>query len=98
MSSSIPTPKDVTRVTIGIPCYNAERWIETCVRSALALDWPEKQIIVVDDGSSDGSRDIVRAFGNSIELVFTEHGGSNPARNEILRRSTGEWIQYLDAD
>ncbi|MGB8354841.1 MAG: glycosyltransferase [Chthoniobacteraceae bacterium] len=98
MSSSSPITKNTACVTIGIPCYNAERWIEACVRSALALDWPEKQIIVVDDGSNDRSRDILRGFGNAIELVFAEHGGSNLARNEILHRASGEWVQYLDAD
>lgn len=86
------------RVTIGIPCYNAGRWIEACVRSALAQDWPDKEVIVVDDGSTDQSLNILRGFGEAIHLVKTEHRGANHARNEILRRATGEWIQYLDAD
>jgi len=93
MSTAMPA-----LVTIGIPCYNAERWIGDCVRSALAQDWPAKEIIVVDDGSSDASREILKAFGDSIQVVLAEHGGSNPARNEVLHRSKGEWIQYLDAD
>jgi len=85
-------------VTIGIPCFNSAQWIKAAVASALAQDWPEKDIIVVDDGSTDGSREILQSFGDAIRVVFAEHKGSNPARNEILRRAQGEWIQYLDAD
>lgn len=87
-----------SRVTIGIPCYNSARWIRIAVESALAQTWPEKQVIVVDDGSTDGSQEILRSFGDAIDMVFAGHRGSNPARNEILRLSKGEWIQYLDAD
>ncbi|HWB60335.1 MAG TPA: glycosyltransferase [Chthoniobacteraceae bacterium] len=85
-------------VTIGIPCYNAARWIKAAVDSALAQTWPAKEIIVVDDGSTDGSRDILKNYGDAIRVIFADHRGSNPARNEILRASKGEWIQYLDAD
>ena len=85
-------------VTIGIPCFNAARWIKAAVDSALAQTWPEKEVIVVDDGSTDGSREILGGFGNSIKVSFAEHRGSNPARNEILRSANGEWVQYLDAD
>ena len=85
-------------VTIGIPCYNTARWIKAAVDSALAQTWPQKQVIVVDDGSTDGSRDILRGYGDAIDVVFANHRGSNPARNEILRLAKGEWVQYLDAD
>ena len=85
-------------VTIGIPCYNSARWIKAAVESALAQTWPEKEIIVVDDGSTDGSREILGGFGDAIRVIFAEHRGSNPARNEVLRSAKGEWIQYLDAD
>ena len=85
-------------VTIGIPCYNAGRWIESCVRSALAQDWPEKELIVVDDGSTDASLEILRGFSSDIRLVEGGHRGSNHARNEVLRLARGEWVQFLDAD
>src|SRR5438132_11851104 len=85
-------------VTIGIPCYNSERWIGECVQSALQQTWPATEIIVVDDGSSDNSREILRGFGDSIQTVAAPHRGANHARNEILRRARDEWIQYLDAD
>jgi glycosyltransferase involved in cell wall biosynthesis len=85
-------------VTIGIPCYNSARWIKASVESALAQTWTEKEIIVVDDGSTDGSQEILRSFGDAIRVSFAAHRGSNPARNEILKSAGGAWVQYLDAD
>ncbi len=86
------------RVTIGIPCFNAARWIAASVESALAQTWPEKEVIVVDDGSTDGSTEILEKFGAAIRLVRTDHRGGNHARNEALRQATGDWLQFLDAD
>ena len=86
------------RVSICIPCFNAARWIAQSVQSALDQTWPETEVIVVDDGSTDGSVEILAAFGTKIRLIRGTHRGSNPARNEALRAATGEWIQFLDAD
>lgn len=86
------------RVTIAIPCFNARRWIAASVQSALAQSWPEKEVIVVDDGSTDGSLGILEKFGPAIRLIRTDHCGGNHARNEALRNATGEWLQFLDAD
>ena len=86
------------RVTIAIPCFNAERWIAACVESALAQSWPEKEIVVVDDGSTDGSLGILEKLGTSIRLIRSDHRGGNHARNEALRHANGEWLQFLDAD
>ncbi len=85
-------------VTIGIPCFNNERWLEEAVSSALGQTWSEKEVIVVDDGSSDSSPAIVRKFGDAVRFFPIAHRGGNAARNEILRQARGEWIQYLDAD
>ena len=85
-------------VTIAIPCFNTARWIGAAVQSALDQDWPEKEVIVVDDGSTDGSRDEVRAFGDRVRLIEGGHRGSNAARNTALQAARGEWVQFLDAD
>ena len=85
-------------VSIGIPSYNAERWIEGSVRSALAQTWPEKEVIVVDDGSTDGTLGILDKFGEAIRVGRAPHGGANRARNLIREAARGEWVQYLDAD
>ena len=85
-------------VTIGIPCFNAEQWISGAIESALAQTWTEKEVIVVDDGSTDASHERVTSFGDRVRLIQCQHRGGNHARNEILRNARGEWIQYLDAD
>lgn len=88
------TPK----VTVAIPCYNAERWIAAAVTSALEQEEVSVEVIVVDDGSSDASREKVRAFGERVRLIEGGRRGSNPARNLALREAAGEWVQFLDAD
>jgi glycosyltransferase involved in cell wall biosynthesis len=85
-------------VSILIPCYNAQPWIATAIKSALAQDYPDKEVIVVDDGSTDASRSIIDGFGNQIQAESTGNRGSNAARNRLLAVSKGVWIQYLDAD
>ncbi len=85
-------------VTIGIPSYNSERWIRQCVESALNQTWTNKEVIVVDDGSSDSSPAILEEFGDTIRLIAGGHQGANHARNKALQASRGEWMQYLDAD
>lgn len=85
-------------VSVVIPCFNAERWIAAAVRSALEQTWTLREVIVVDDGSSDGSLEIVRGFGETIQLLATDHRGGNAARNHGLHEARGEWVQFLDAD
>jgi glycosyltransferase involved in cell wall biosynthesis len=86
------------RVSILIPCYNAERFIKEAVQSALDQDYNDKEVIVIDDGSTDDSLSIVKAFESKIILSSRENKGGNFTRNELLQKASGEWIQYLDAD
>lgn len=85
-------------VTIGIPCFNAELWIAPAIESALAQKWPSIDVIVVDDGSTDGSLEKIRLFGDRIRVVPGEHRGGNHARNQVIAQARGSWIQFLDAD
>ncbi len=86
------------KVTIGIPVYNCEKWVATAIQSALDQTWPDKEIIVVDDGSTDRSADICKSFGSRILFMQQPNRGGNAARNQIWRLSSGDWIQFLDAD
>jgi len=86
------------KVTVGIPCYNAARWIAQAIQSALDQLDVETEIIVVDDGSTDGSPEIARSFGERVRVIEGGHQGANHARNLVLQHATGEWVQYLDAD
>jgi glycosyltransferase involved in cell wall biosynthesis len=86
-------------VSILIPAYNAEDWIADTIQSALAQTWPCKEIIVVDDGSSDRTGEVARRFASTqVVVARTENQGAAAARNYALRLSQGDYIQWLDAD
>lgn len=85
-------------VSILIPCFSAERWVKQAIESALSQTWANKEVIVVDDGSVDGSLDIIRSFGDRIRWEAGPNRGSNRARNRLMELAHGEWLQFLDAD
>ena len=86
-------------VSIVIPAFNAEAWIAETLRSAVAQTWDSKEIIVIDDGSTDQTAAVARAFERHGVRVFTQpNAGAAAARNEGYRRSQGDYIQWLDAD
>ncbi|MDD3180127.1 MAG: glycosyltransferase family A protein [Opitutaceae bacterium] len=86
-------------VSILVPCFNAERWLAATLESACAQTWPHCEIIVVDDGSSDGSLALARTFAGRGVRVFTQpNAGASAARNRALREARGEFFQFLDAD
>jgi glycosyltransferase involved in cell wall biosynthesis len=85
-------------VSILIPCFNAKQWVAEAIDSALAQTWPEKEVIVVDDGSTDGSLDIIKGFDGRIRWETGPNRGGNAARNRLLELARGEWVQYLDSD
>lgn len=84
-------------ISILIPCYNAERWIAQAIESALQQDG-DCEVIVVDDGSTDASLEIIQRFGDRIRWESGPNQGGNVARNRLLSLARGEWLQYLDAD
>ena len=87
------------RVSILIPAYNAERWIADTIRSALAQTWPSTEIIVVDDGSRDGTLAVARTFQSpSVQVITQPNMGAAAARNRALELAQGAYVQWLDAD
>lgn len=86
-------------VSVLIPCFNAERFIAQTLRSVAAQTHRPIEIVVVDDGSSDGSRDIIKSSAvPGLKLVTQENKGQTAALNACLGHATGDFIQYLDAD
>ena len=86
-------------VSILIPAYNSEEWLAESIQSAVAQTWPRKEIIVVDDGSSDHTAEVARQFASKEVLVVSrENGGAQVARNHAYKLSQGDYIQWLDAD
>jgi GT2 family glycosyltransferase len=86
-------------VSILIPAFNVERWIGATLSSALGQTWRPIEVIVVDDGSRDGTAAAALAFEDrGVRVIRQPHGGAAAARNQAFRASRGEYIQYLDAD
>jgi GT2 family glycosyltransferase len=86
-------------VSILIPAFNAEQWIADCLRCAVAQTWPNKEIIVVDDGSKDQTLAIAKQFESSLLKVCTqENQGAATARNSAFAMCQGDYVQWLDAD
>lgn len=84
--------------SILIPCFNSERWIASTIRSALNQTYVNKEVIVVDDGSTDASVKVIKSFGDKIQFESGPNKGGNFARNRLLELSVGKWVQFLDAD
>src|SRR5215475_6828332 len=85
-------------VSIVIPCYNAERFLVETLQSAFNQSYPYTEIIVVDDGSTDGTGALIRAFADRVRAEFQPNRGVCAARNYGTALARGEFIQYLDAD
>jgi glycosyltransferase involved in cell wall biosynthesis len=86
-------------VSILIPAYNAEKLISYTLQSALAQTWSRKEIIVVDDGSTDRTFAVAREFASSnVAVVSQQNKGAAAARNHAFSLSQGDYIQWLDAD
>ncbi|WP_373048212.1 glycosyltransferase family 2 protein [Vulgatibacter sp.] len=86
------------KISVVIPCYNAAPWIGAALRSAAAQTLAPHEILVVDDGSTDGSLEAITASGVEVRLLRTARRGGAGARNEGIRAATGDWIAFLDAD
>ena len=86
-------------VSILIPAYNAEAWISDTLRSAIAQTWERKEIIVVDDGSTDQTLAVARKFESDQVRVYThKNQGAAATRNKAYSLCQGDYIQFLDAD
>ncbi len=85
-------------VSVVIPNYNYESFVAAAIDSALALDWPQVEVIVVDDGSTDGSRLAIGQFGDRITAIFQPNAGQLAACNAGYARSHGEVVIFLDSD
>jgi len=90
-------------VSVVIPIYNGSKFIEECLTSLSLQDYKNIQIIVVDDGSTDDSIEVVRLFilrnlNLSIKLICQQNSGASAARNLGLKNSSGSYVAFLDAD
>lgn len=85
-------------VSVVIPLYNARDVIRETIQSVLAQTWKDYEIVVIDDGSTDGSGEVAREFGSALRYIRQENGGVALARNRGIAESTGTYIALLDHD
>jgi glycosyltransferase involved in cell wall biosynthesis len=85
-------------VSAIIPAYNAARTVSRAVESCLNQTHPPIEVLIVDDGSTDGTAEVVADFGNSVRLERKPNGGPASARNYAGRLARGDWLGFLDAD
>jgi len=86
------------RLAVIIPNYNYAEFVGQAIDSALAIDWPDKQVIVVDDGSTDASRDVMARYGDRITTVLQPNAGQLEAYNTGFRLAKADVVVFLDSD
>ena len=84
--------------SVVIPAYNREKTLERCLKSVLHQSYPNVEIIVIDDGSTDTTKSIVNNFSDRIRYYYQENSGAQRARNNGLNKSHGKYILFLDSD
>ena len=88
-------------ISIIVPVYNSEKTLSRCVESLQAQTETELEILLVDDGSTDGSGDLCDAFAQAdkrIQVIHKENNGVSSARNAGIRKAQGDYVQFVDSD
>src|SRR5215813_915060 len=85
-------------ISILINNYNYAQFLREAIDSALAQSYPHIEIVVVDDGSTDGSREVISSYGSALTVVFKENGGQASAFNAGVTASRGDILCFLDSD
>ena len=92
---------DAARLSVIVPCHNAERYLPACLDSLVAQTRPIDEILFIDDGSTDGSAAIIERYARAhpaIRIVRGPQRGAGAARNAGLEHASGNWIGFVDAD
>lgn len=85
-------------VTVIIPSYNCEAYISETIECVLAQTYPNIELIVIDDGSTDNTKNVIRSYGEKLTLISKENTGVCAARNLGIQKASGEYICLLDHD
>lgn len=90
------------RVAVVIPCFNVEHHVEVAVKSVMDQTYPDLDVFAIDDGSTDGTKarlaELERTYAGRFRWISGPRRGACAARNEGLARTTGDYVQFLDAD
>lgn len=90
-------PKEIL-ISAVIPAYNREKTIARAIDSVLAQEHPASEIIVIDDGSKDNTREVVKGYGEKVRYIYQDNAGVAAARNRGVSEAKYEWIAFLDSD
>ena len=93
--------KESIAISVIIPVYNVKDYIKDCLDSVVAQRFPNKEVIIVNDGSTDGSGDICDAYAAKhadFRVIHKPNGGLSSARNRGINEARGEWLIFLDSD
>jgi len=86
------------RVSVCIPTYNRKDYLKEALESVFAQTYKDYEVIIVDDGSTDGTEDMLKEAGYNVRYYWAEHIGQAAARNKLLELACGEYITFLDSD
>ena len=92
---------EIPLITVIVPVYNIKDYLPRCVRSITAQTYPQLEIILVDDGSTDGTGELCDRLAKEdgrIRVYHKENGGSSSARNLALAHAAGEYVGFVDSD
>jgi glycosyltransferase involved in cell wall biosynthesis len=93
-NSARPEP----RISVVIPVFNRERTIGCAIESVLGQATPPAEILVVDDGSTDGTADVIAGYGDRVRYLHQPNAGASAARNNGVARAASPWVAFLDSD
>ena len=88
----------MSAIDVIVPAFNAARYLDEALVSVLSQDHVANRIIVIDDGSTDGTAEVASRFGAPVEITRRDNGGAGAARNTGIARSTALFVAFLDAD
>ena len=86
------------RVSLIIPCFNNEKYIQTSIESALNQTYPNVEVVVINDGSNDNSLWEIKRFAGRVEIIDQPNQGACSARNAGISIARGEFLKFLDGD
>ena len=85
-------------VSVVIPVFNGEKYLREAIDSVLSQDDARLDVVVVDDGSTDGTSEIIRGFGPAVRYLHQKNAGTGAARNRGVEAARGDFLSFLDAD
>lgn len=91
-------PAEEVKISVVIPSYNAAKYVVVAVESVLAQTYRDFEILVVDDGSTDDTREVLRKYGAAVQYLYKTNGGVSSARNYGIEKARGKYVAFLDAD